>query len=60
MKLKVICEYFDLEQDEMKHPGDILTVSDERGSVLVAANVVTIITEPAAPAKKPAKRTAKK
>lgn len=60
MKLKVICEYFDLEQEEMKHPGDILTVSDERGSVLVAANVATIIAEPAAPAKKPAKRTAKK
>jgi len=60
MKLEATVEYFDLEQNEMKKPGDILTVSEERGSVLVAANVAVIITEPAAPAKKAARKTAKK
>lgn len=60
MKLEVIQEYFDIEQESMKQPGDILTVSDERGSVLVKANVAIIVTEPAAPAKKTSKRSAKK
>lgn len=63
MKLKVIEEYFDLEQEALKEPGDILDVFEDRGQELIAAHVAEPLPEdekPAEPAKKPAKRTAKK
>lgn len=53
MKLKVTEEYFDIEQETLKKPGDILEVSEERGKVLLAARVCAELPEER-PAGKPA------
>jgi hypothetical protein len=64
MKLEVTEEYFDIEQETLKEPGDILNVSEERGKTLLAARVcVAVQGEPEAEkpaAKKPARKTTKK
>lgn len=59
MKLEVTEEYFDIEQETLKKPGDILNVSEERGKVLIAARVAEPTPEQPVE-KKPARKTAKK
>ena len=65
MKLEVTEEYFDIEQETLKKPGDILNVSEERGKALLAAHVCEVC-EAEAPkaekpaAKKPTRKTTKK
>lgn len=56
MRLEVTEEYFDIVLNEMKQPGAILDVSDERGRVLLDARVAKITKVQEAPAPKPAKR----
>lgn len=60
MKLKVTEEYFDIEQETLKKPGDILTVTEERGKTLLAARVCAEVPEEPETEKPAPKRTARK
>jgi len=60
MIIEVIGEYFDLGTGELKHPGDLFEVDEERAKVLLATQFCREAEKQPEPKKPARKKTVKK
>jgi len=59
MIIEVIEEYFDLGTGEMKHPGDLFEVGEERAKVLLNTQFCRMAEQQPAPEPQPKRKTTK-